>query len=311
MLLAVWQGVGNLQPIVNDVTTSSLVSSTVPAVAARFIVDEYVQCGVASGGPRSLFAVVCVEKGLLFVFGALMAFTTRKVASTFNESAGITLAIYNVCFTIGIIAPIILVIGATGDVLTLLLAFALLWIACFTAGILFVPKVNAVLYHTQADGNANTSIQAVSSSKSGYQFLSLAALSTLPTLLGYQAALQKHLLDVEKRVSQMRKGGGGGGVGGGREMALGAPRPSAASSVSEVSRSSVAPLSGGGAGGGGVKGIVGGGRIGPGGGRCGRARRRWSCRRGSRAHLIRMRCQRSQWRGRTRSECWGVRGGER
>ena len=275
LLLATWQWVGNLQPITNDVTTSSLVSSTVPAVAARLVVDEYVQCGVSSGAPRSLFAVICVEKGLLFVFGALMAFTTRKVTSSFNESAGITLAIYNTCFTVGIITPIILVISATGDVLTLLLAFALLWIAAFTTGILFVPKVNAVLYHTAQDGAVNTSIEAVSSSKSGYQFLSLAALSALPTLLGYQAALERHLAEVQKRVAQLRKGGGRGdgvehkaSVGAGGEVGLSSLRGSALS-VSDSTSAVVAALSSGG----GMKGEKGlaaaasavMGRVGPGG----------------------------------------------
>ena len=144
-LMAIWQGVGNLHPLVVDVASSS--SSSLSAVAelgSRTAVDEYVQCGVPNGSSRTMFAVICVEKGLLFLFGALMAFTTRKVSSRFNESSGIALAIYNVCFTVGIIAPIIMVTDAAGNVLTLLLAFTLLWIASFTGGILLVPKVMSV-----------------------------------------------------------------------------------------------------------------------------------------------------------------------
>ena len=144
------------------------------------------------GGSSSIFIIVVVEKALMFAFGALMAFTTREVSSTFNESSGITLAIYNVCFTVGIITPIILVISAVGDVLTLLLAFALLWIAFFTGGILFVPKVMQVLYHSNELGQMNTSGQASSSSGSGYAFMSLAALATVPVLQVYQAAIEKH-----------------------------------------------------------------------------------------------------------------------
>ena len=205
LLMAAWQGVGNLQPITNDVTTSDRVSLTVSLSSARFVVDEYVQCGVAEGDNRSMFLVIIVEKCMLFAVGALLAFTTRKVSSTFNESSGVALAIYNVCFTIGIIAPIILVISAVGDVLTLLLAFALLWIAYFTCGILFVPKVMQILFHTDASGQQlNSSIQASSQSSSGYMFMSIAALSTVAVLQGYHAALRKHLAQVEAKLGKLK-----------------------------------------------------------------------------------------------------------
>ena len=205
LLMAVWQGVGNLQPQVEDVQSSTAVDSTVSVIHRRLRVDEYVQCGVPSGGPRSMFIVVCVEKGLLFLWGALMAFSTRKVSSTFNEAQGITLCIYNTLFTLGIIAPIILVIGATGDVLDLLLVFALLWISGFTAAALFGPKVLTVFgKHDDGVQGMNTSVAASSSSGSGYQFMSLAALSTVAALQGYAAALKKHLTEVENRLTKAR-----------------------------------------------------------------------------------------------------------
>ena len=150
-----------------------------------------------------MFAVVCVEKGVLFVFGSLMAFTTRKVSFTFNESQGISLSIYNVCFTIGIVSPIIVVVGAVGDVLTLLLVFALLWIAYFTGSILFVPKLMTIYFHTNGKEEVNNSVISASSS-SGFQFVSLASFSTLPLLLSYLAALKKHVDQVEARVAKMR-----------------------------------------------------------------------------------------------------------
>ena len=155
------------------------------------------------------------------MFGALMAFTTRRVSSTFNESQGISLAIYNLLFTVGIISPIILVISAVGDVLTLLLVFALLWIAYFTAGILFVPKLTTIYAHTVTADEVNTSVMARSSSSqsSGYQFLSLAALNTLPMLQAYQAALRTHLDKVDHRVSKMKLDRAGAGVSGGQRLA--------------------------------------------------------------------------------------------
>ena len=207
VLMSVWQGVGNLQPIVNDVATSRVVSLSIDLSTTRFSVDQYVQCGVPSGAPRAIFAVIVVEKAMLIVFGALMAFTTRKVSSTFNESSGIALAIYNVCFTVGVVGPIVLVISAAGDVLILLLAFALLWIAYFTPSILLLPKVMHILNHTDSNGQANTSVMASSSSSSGYKFMSLAVLSTLPVLQGYEAALQKHLAQLQQRIAQVKGSG--------------------------------------------------------------------------------------------------------
>ena len=241
LLMAVWQAVGNLQPIANDVTTSDVVSLSVSTGTTRFFVDEYLQCGIPSGSGRSMFSVIAVEKGLLFLFGALMAFSTRKVSSTFNESSGITLAIYNVCFTVGIIAPIILVISAVGDVLILLLAFALLWIAYFTAGILFVPKMLQIVYHTQANGEMNTSMQQPSQSSSGYVFMSLAALSTLPVLQSYQLALQKHLAQVDAKVGLMK-----GTTGGGKAISSGKPKqpqPQFAATLSKLPAPSKSLLS--------------------------------------------------------------------
>ena len=217
-LMAAWQAVGNLQPIASYQTTSDRVVLSVSTDTTRFIVDEYVQCGVPAGGGKTLFVVVLVEKGLLFVFGALMAFTTRKVKSTFNESSGITLAIYNVCFTVGIIAPIILVINAEGDVLTLLLSFALLWIAYFTGGVLFTPKLLQIFSKTSDDAQ-NSSIIGSASSSSGYVFMSLAALVTLPALQGYHAALQKHLAAVEARMRTMPNRTSTAGKAGGRVSA--------------------------------------------------------------------------------------------
>ena len=197
ILMAAWQGVGPLQPIVTTINSTSS--------AGKLVINQYTQCGVSAGDSMSMFAVICVEKGVLFVFGALMAFTTRRVSSTFNESQGISLSIYNVCFTIGIISPIILVISAVGDVLTLLEVFALLWIAYFTAGILFVPKLMTIYFRTNGNNQVDQSVLGSSSSSSGYQFLSLAALSTVPVVQGYLTALQKHVAHVEAKLTSLKQ----------------------------------------------------------------------------------------------------------
>ena len=204
-LMVAWQAVGALSPITTTVNSSNS--------AGSLVINQYTQCGVGAGVDKDLFVLICVEKGVLFVFGALMAFTTRKVSSTFNESQGISLSIYNLLFTVGIIAPIILVISAVGDVLTLLLVFALLWISYFTAGILFVPKLMTIYSHTQVENTQNNSIQASGGdSTSGFQFLSLAALSTLPVLQSYLFALQKHTGAVEQRIVDVKRKQSGGSI---------------------------------------------------------------------------------------------------
>ena len=131
VLMSVWQAISPLQPY----TATQYTGSSSPQLRT-----EYSQCGVEGAG-KTMLAAVAVSKGVLLLFGALMAFTTRKVTSTFNESSGIALAIYNVTFCIGIIAAIILVIGAIGDVLVILLLFLGAWVSCFTAAILAVPKL--------------------------------------------------------------------------------------------------------------------------------------------------------------------------
>ena len=205
ILMVVWQAMGALSPIVNTINSTDS--------SGKLVINQYTQCGVGTGTEKDLFVLLCVEKGILFVFGALMAFTTRRVSSTFNESQGISLSIYNLLFTVGIITPIILVISAVGDVLTLLLVFALLWIAYFTAGILFVPKLMTIYSHTQIESMQNNSVQAsTGDSSSGFQFLSLAALSTLPVMQSYLSALQKHTSHVEQRIVEMKRKQSGGSI---------------------------------------------------------------------------------------------------
>ena len=191
VLMSVWQALSPLQPYTTTVYTGSN-----PVVQ-----NDYHQCGVEGDG-RTMLALVAVSKGVLLLFGALMAFTTRKVSSTFNESSGIALAIYNVLFSIGIIAPIILVIDAIGDVLVLLLLFLGLWVSCFTAAILFVPKL--LVIHGSAGQQMSAAEMSKVSSSGQYSFLSLAQLSTVPVVMSYVAALKSHLTVAERRLAELK-----------------------------------------------------------------------------------------------------------
>ena len=197
VLMSAWQALSPMQPYTSVVYTGSN-----PVVE-----NNYSQCGVQGDG-QTLLALVAVSKGVLLLFGALMAFTTRKVSSTFNESSGIALAIYNVLFSIGIIAPIILVIGAIGDVLVLLLLFLGLWVSCFTAAILFVPKLLHI--HGASAQQVNGAEMSKMSSSGQYSFLSMAQLSTVPIVMAYVAALKSHLATAEKRLAALKASKQGG-----------------------------------------------------------------------------------------------------
>jgi len=193
VIMIVWQILSPIQPYI---------SSTMEGSPSRQ--HDYEQCGVRNNG-SSMFAVAAVEKGLLLVFGALMAFSTRKVSSQFNESSQIALAIYNVVFSIGIIAPIIFVINATGDILIALLLFVLLWIAFFTASILVIPKALHILSPQNADQNNASVVGSSGNSSSGYSFLSLNILETAAMCTGYLAALRKHVELVENRLNGFKR----------------------------------------------------------------------------------------------------------
>ena len=127
VILSSWQAVGPLQPVMTTQITGS-----------SAIEHQYTQCGTVGDGNRFL-AVIGVTKGALLLYGALLAFSTRRVTDHFNESQSIAWAIYNVLFSVGITIPIIVFVGAIGDVMVLLVLFVILWISYFTALIIIVP----------------------------------------------------------------------------------------------------------------------------------------------------------------------------
>jgi hypothetical protein len=192
ILMIVWQSVSPLQPYLTVTTSGS------PTVTT-----DYLQCSTQGSG-STMLAVIGVEKGLLFVFGALMAFSTRKVSSQFNDSSQVALSIYNVVFSTAIIAIIAFVIGANGDVLVGLILFLALWVGFFTACILIVPKVISILRPDPDDANANNT--SVGSESSGqFQFLSLSLLDSLPMVQSYIAALRQHFDVVLARETSLKR----------------------------------------------------------------------------------------------------------
>ena len=191
VLMSVWQAVGPLHPVLTAQWTGS------PSAE-----HDYTQCGVSGAGAHAL-TYAAATKAVLLGFGALMAFSTRKVSSTFNESSVIAMTIYNVAFSVGIIVPIIVVIGAVGDVLSLLLLFLVLWVSFCTLALLIVPKLLTMKGSGQADGRSEAALSR--DSESGFSFLSLGHLTTALELTAYIAALRKHMAQAEARLVDLRR----------------------------------------------------------------------------------------------------------
>ena len=192
VLLVVWQVLSPLQPYITTQTTNN-------------IVHDYTQCGVSDTG-IVLFAVVCVVKGVLLLFGALMAFSTRHVSSSFNESSAIALTIYNVVFSVCVIVPIALLISALGDILLVLQLFLLLWVAFFSLTALGGTKVLHVYSAAKSGEGRGGSVSDAGEGigRSAFSFASLAGFSSLPLLQAYVGALKEHLKEAEGKVTKLR-----------------------------------------------------------------------------------------------------------
>ena len=195
VLMAVWQALSPLQPYLQTEVTDD------------GVVHEYTQCGVAGTG-AVMFAIVCVVKGLLLLFGAMMAFSTRHVTGKFNESSAIALAIYNVVFSVGIVVPIALLISALGDVLLVLQLFLLLWIGYFTLTALVGTRVLLVYDKTKrqaVEGSVLSDRQ--SAGLDAFSFVSLSAFHSLPLLQAYLGALQEHVKEAEGKMARLKTRG--------------------------------------------------------------------------------------------------------
>jgi len=174
VLVAVWQGVAPLVPVQYD----KLVGNE-PHV--------FTHCSVESSGAGLVFvALVGVEKAGLLLFGAVMAFSTRNVKGTFNESTAISWSIYNTLLSALIGVAIIVFVRAIEDALVLLVLILISWIALSAWGLIFGPKFHLL---TQSDEKViEASRSHITQEKSnGFSFASLAAMTTGQVKHYYQA----------------------------------------------------------------------------------------------------------------------------
>ena len=192
-LLAALQIVSPMRPLIVSRTSGSPLR-----------LHEYSQCSVDSRG-LPLFLALCIEKGAVLLVGALMAFSTRRVSSTYSESSGIAWSIYNLILSMAVLVPLVLLIDAVGDTLVALLLFALLWISAFTLCVLFVPRLAGMLSKAEALDEHDSGARVVGDN--GFSFLSLASFEAGGTAMGqYVAALETHLAQAKARHSQLKQG---------------------------------------------------------------------------------------------------------
>jgi phosphate transport system substrate-binding protein len=189
VILSTWQAVSPLQPV-----------TTIQQSGDPIMDYQYTQCGTLDPGQNFLI-VIGVTKGVLLVYGALLAFGTRRVTDHFNESQSIAWAIYNVILSIGVGVLVIGFVGILGDARVVLMLLVTLWISYFTALIITVPKF-LVLFSPSKTVNISAVSEAMSS-VAGFSFLSVAEMTQPALLQQYQAALTSQLGLVVHKLEQI------------------------------------------------------------------------------------------------------------
>ena len=193
-LLAAFQIVSPMRPLIVSRTSGSPLR-----------LHDYAQCSVDSSG-MPLFLALCIEKGVVLLLGALMAFSTRRVSATYSESSGIAWSIYNLLLSMAVLVPLVLLIDAVGDTLVALLLFALLWVSSFTLCVLFMPRLAAMLSQAAETLDEHESGARVVGAD-GFSFLSLASFEASSGAMGqYVAALELHLAQANARHTQLKQG---------------------------------------------------------------------------------------------------------
>ena len=195
LYLIVWQVVAPM----------SAVDSTALEADQRYHV--YRQCSYAAS-PTSLhlFTASAVIKLSWLAVGVLLAFSTRQVRDTFNESKSVGLVIYNVVFSLGLIVPLIMLIDAVGDTLSMLMTFCLLWISFFSLAILVLPKFMAYMSSTGTDVSAvhPSGGEPSASVRERFSFFSLTQLTSVTLATHYISALEQHVLDAKSHVRRLK-----------------------------------------------------------------------------------------------------------
>jgi hypothetical protein len=189
VVLAAWTGVSPLQPVLFEQATNQQDGAIL----------QLTHCAVEGAAGTAFLAIEAAFKGALLLFGCLMAFSTRKVTASFNESQTIAWAIYNVVFSSLVVGAILLFLDTQGDTLIWLVLILFLWTAVGTWALIFIPKASAVfggedrLHHT---GNS-VSLGSLSKNDGSITFASITGLGRAQ-LLAYRSALEGQLDKVRR-----------------------------------------------------------------------------------------------------------------
>jgi phosphate transport system substrate-binding protein len=184
ILIAVWQGIAPLVPIEYDRIIGS---------------DQHLftHCSVRSTGSGVIFVgLVAAEKAGLLLFGAIMAFSTRNVKGSFNESAAISWSLYNTLMSLIIGLSIIIFIKAVEDTLMVLVVLLLCWIIISAWGLLFLPKFH-LLFQSEQELIEQSRSEIMQEKSNGFSFASIAVM-TGGQIKAYYSALKMQLNKAER-----------------------------------------------------------------------------------------------------------------
>lgn len=198
-LLAVWSGISPLKPITYERAFAG---------SADGAIELLTHCSVDSRGMGFLGAAAAY-KGILLVCGALLSFSTRKVAAQFNESASTAWAIYNVVFSGLIVTCIIVFIDSVGATLQFLVLVLLLWITAVTWAFLMLPRFSALWGARAADQlhafdphSSGTSLRSSGHSSGLYSFANIVHMGAAQ-LGSYAKSLEAQLERVRQRLREL------------------------------------------------------------------------------------------------------------
>lgn len=194
VMLTVAQIVGPLQPIsesINENDRSHI----------------YTQCSFKSGPAVVILSVQIAIKGLLLGGSAIMAFSTRRVIDSINESSRIAWSIYNVIGSILIMLIIKQATSAKGDHVLVLNYLLLFWIASISL-VLNLGSRLAALTSSLSNKNAVNPIDSTRDEPKGREFslLQHEALGDSTTVMQYLQAMEEQLSQASARFAMIKSG---------------------------------------------------------------------------------------------------------
>jgi hypothetical protein len=196
ILLAAWQGASNsLHPVTIEQRKNDNY-------------DSYTHCLCDLNTALPFIVLLGGFKAALILFGAVMAFSTRKVETTFNESKSMAWAIYNLIMAVIIMCLLLAVTQAVGDLQIILIEVIYFWIIICTFMLIFLPKLQVLYVGQEIGENTSNNSSSFGIESKAFSFVQLAGMDRV-TLTKYIAILTNHLAQARQRLVGMTGGNGG------------------------------------------------------------------------------------------------------